>query len=79
MEKEDDKKCSHRSDKLSPTDNCQSQGKPTQGQKRKSCCSNCGNPGHNKSSCPEPIVEKKKKRAKTGETTVEDIINMFDI
>ena len=63
MEKEDDKKSFHRSDKLPPTDDCKSSSKPKA--KRKSRCSNCRDPNHQANDCEEPLYNKRRKRQKT--------------
>jgi hypothetical protein len=78
MEKEDDKKSAHKTDKLPPTDDCKTT-KAENSTKRRGKCGNCHDFGHDIRDCPEPIVqeEKKMKRAK-GVVSKQQMLKLFN-
>lgn len=77
LEKEEDKKSAHKSDKLSPTDDCKSGGKAKRKwNSRCGHCSNCGDPNHYKDDCTKPIYEKMPK-CKKGVKTEKEIVQLF--
>lgn len=80
MQKEDDKKCAHRPNKLPPTDDCKRSS--TSGKKRKApSCSNCGMPGHKKPECQEPSYDapKRKSKRRKGALDEAEIIDLFGL